>query len=111
MSAMSFMEWETKTTVFPLLASFLKCSFALAMNAASPTLRISSTSIMSDSTFIMIENASLPDIPEEYVLTGLSMYLDIPEYSIILSILESISLRLNPYSSPLRYMFSLPDIS
>ena len=81
------------------------------MNAASPTLRISSTSIMSDSTFIMIENASLPDIPEEYVLTGLSMYLDIPEYSIILSILESISLRLNPYSSPLRYMFSLPDIS
>ena len=57
------------------------------------------------------ENASLMYIPEEYVLTGLSMKELSSENSIIWSNLLSISFLVSPNIDALKYIFSLPEKS
>ena len=70
--------------------------------------RTSSTNKISASTLIATEKASLIYIPDEYVLTGVSIKSPNSENSIILSTLSSISFFVKPKIEALKYIFSLP---
>ena len=95
-----------------IVLSLSRNSFSLAKHLSwkcwSPTANISSISNISASTLIATEKAKRIYIPDEYVLTGLSINEPNSENSIISSILFSISVLVNPKIEALKYIFSLP---
>ncbi|MNE69741.1 hypothetical protein D3C80_1654850 [compost metagenome] len=77
----------------------------------SPTLSASSTINKSGDECTAIENASLANIPDEYVFTGLSIKSIISENSIISHAFAAISPLLIPIREPFSDIFSLPVYS
>ena len=102
---------DTIIIVVPLALISLNLLKHFAWKFASPTARISSIRRISALTLMATENASLIYIPDEYVLTGLSINCCNSENSIISSSLSSISFLVRPNIAALVYMFSLPLMS
>ena len=77
-------------------------------NDISPTDNTSSTINISGLTFIAHANASLANIPDEYVFTGWYKWSPISAKSIISCSLAFISSFVNPITCPCWYIFSYP---
>ena len=83
-----------------------RCAFSV--NERSPTPSASSTTIISGSTWIAVENASRTSMPDEYFFTGTSRNASTPENATIASRRCARSLRVIPRSEPFRYTLSRP---
>ncbi len=100
--------WLTNSTVLPLFETSCILPIHLFWNSESPTANTSSIIRISESKKAATAKASLTYIPEEYLLTGVPMYLSTPEKLIISSSFFDISDFDIPKIAPFRKIFSLP---